>query len=185
MENSNSRLVKLVLNEKLSRRLMLFAGILSMLIVIYPIVTGDDYYQKLEYKVYDYLVSSLPDTEPSPLIAVVNIDNKSLQELGQWPWPRYRFAALLKEIASSNAAAVGIDVIFPPEEDRTSIKNLLKLYKDDFDLDLEINNLPERFDDNDGIWLRFCPVVHLSFQIILFLIPRDSTKSSRILSLYP
>lgn len=52
-------------------------------------------------------------------VTIVAIDEKSLQELGQWPWPRYRLAKLLDAIAEHNPAAVGLD-IYMPEADQTS-----------------------------------------------------------------
>jgi serine phosphatase RsbU (regulator of sigma subunit) len=50
---------------------------------------------------------------------VVDVDEASLREFGQWPWPRYRMAELVEATARLGALAIGIDV-FMPEEDRFS-----------------------------------------------------------------
>lgn len=57
--------------------------------------------------------------QQSQPVTIVAIDEKSLQELGQWPWPRYRLAQLLDAIAVHKPAAVGLD-IYMPEADQTS-----------------------------------------------------------------
>ena len=56
---------------------------------------------------------------PGP-ITIVDLDETSLERLGQWPWPRYRIARLLERIRQDGAAAVGLDMVFA-EPDRTSL----------------------------------------------------------------
>jgi len=50
---------------------------------------------------------------PEKEIVIVAIDNESLEKLGRWPWPRSTHAHLIDKIASSGAAIIGLDVIFP------------------------------------------------------------------------
>lgn len=50
------------------------------------------------------------EQEPQERIVVVKIDDKSLNDIGQWPWPRAVFADFLDHVQS--AAVVGIDVNF-------------------------------------------------------------------------
>src|SRR6266851_5372610 len=57
-------------------------------------------------------------------VRVVDIDERSIAELGQWPWPRTVLADLLQKLADK-AAAVAFDVMFP-EADRTSLEEVLK-----------------------------------------------------------
>ncbi|NJC87356.1 MAG: adenylate/guanylate cyclase domain-containing protein [Desulfuromonas sp.] len=52
-------------------------------------------------------------------VAIVDIDEKSLQTLGQWPWPRDVVARLVDRIHAAGARVVGFDVVFA-EDDRTS-----------------------------------------------------------------
>lgn len=60
-----------------------------------------------------------PRTPQSQPVTIVAIDEKSLAELGQWPWPRSQLAALLDAIAAYQPAAVGLDM-YMPEADQTS-----------------------------------------------------------------
>jgi adenylate cyclase len=75
----------------------------------YPIevlrLKGLDYYQRTQEKV------------KSENIVVVEIDEKSLDHLGQWPWPRQELAEGIKKAFESEAAVVVLPIIFA-EKDR-------------------------------------------------------------------
>ncbi len=46
-------------------------------------------------------------------VTVVAIDQKSLQAIGQWPWPRTELARLLDTINLAEPAAIGLDILMP------------------------------------------------------------------------
>jgi adenylate cyclase len=69
---------------------------------------GYDQYQRWQPRVY----------EPVP-VRIIDIDEASLERLGQWPWPRTRIAELVTRLSQAGVAAVGFDVVFA-EPDRTS-----------------------------------------------------------------
>ena len=52
-------------------------------------------------------------------VAIVDIDEASLQAIGQWPWPRTILADLVTRITQAGAVAIGFDAIFA-EPDRMS-----------------------------------------------------------------
>src|SRR3978361_1803649 len=55
---------------------------------------------------------SIPRTL-APRIVIVDVDEKSLAEIGRWPWGRDRMAALTDELfANQRAAVVGFDMLF-------------------------------------------------------------------------
>src|SRR5215813_970030 len=74
-----------------------------------------DNYQRLDPEPYD----------PKLPIRIVDIDEKSLSLLGQWPWPRTTVRDLLLALASKGAAVVAFDVLFA-EPDRTSLEAIVK-----------------------------------------------------------
>ncbi len=49
---------------------------------------------------------------PDPRIVIVEIDQRSQEELGRWPFPRSHFATLLDLLREDGAGAVGFDVVF-------------------------------------------------------------------------
>ncbi len=60
--------------------------------------------------VFDAL-ATLGVRAPEPQIVIVAIDNRSLTELGRWPWPRQRHEALLEHLAKARPRAVAYDVL--------------------------------------------------------------------------
>src|SRR3981081_4648573 len=50
-------------------------------------------------------------------VTIVDIDDKSLEKLGQWPWPRTRIADLVTELTRLGAGVIAFDVGFS-ERDR-------------------------------------------------------------------
>ncbi len=81
--------------------------------------------QQLRHAYFDSLQSfwPRPASVEKPPIAIIDIDDASLQQLGQWPWPRSRMAGLVQRCAEAGAVAMGFDFLFA-EPDRTSPPNL-------------------------------------------------------------
>src|ERR1700720_4608073 len=52
-----------------------------------------------------------------PPVAIVDIDEKSLAKLGQFPWPRTRIADMVTNLTRLGAAAIAFDIMFA-EPDR-------------------------------------------------------------------
>src|SRR4029079_18726291 len=59
---------------------------------------------------------------PDLPVRIIDIDEESLKEIGQWPWPRTILADLIDKLAANGAAAIGVDMVFP-EPDRMSPAN--------------------------------------------------------------
>jgi adenylate cyclase len=58
-------------------------------------------------------------------IRIVDIDERSISKLGQWPWPRQQLAKLVNELSGMGVAVIAFDIVFP-EEDRMSPARLLR-----------------------------------------------------------
>src|SRR4051812_3166731 len=61
----------------------------------------------------------MPRPRISAPVVMVAIDEHSLDERGQWPWPRTLVAQLMNAINAAQPAAVGVDLLFV-EPDRSS-----------------------------------------------------------------
>ena len=83
----------------------------------YPVKAGRDFY-------FDGLQKIKPRAYQDIGVRVVDIDEASLRELGQWPWPRDTLANLVMQLQSYGAAVVVFDILFA-EADRFSPSNLL------------------------------------------------------------
>ena len=72
--------------------------------------------RNLTFDLYQRIAPRTP--EPLP-VAIIDIDDASITEIGQWPWPRTRFAELIDKVTAHGATAIAFDVIFA-EPDRLS-----------------------------------------------------------------
>ena len=96
------------------------------------------------FDAYQKIAPRQIDTMPAVIVAV---DEQSLAELGQWPWPRSVLARLIDVIASHEPAAIGVDLLLP-EPDRLSPAALAdRLQINDPALRAKLAALP----DNDAL----------------------------------
>lgn len=81
------------------------------------------------------------DIRDSP-VRIVDIDETSLQRLGQWPWPRTRMAELVTRLQQAQAAAIVFDIVFA-EPDRTSPQTILNLWQVPANTRQQLSHLPD------------------------------------------
>ena len=83
---------------------------------------------RLDDIVYDMrLRATMPKTLDDRIV-IVDIDEKSLAEVGRWPWGRNKLAALTDELFErQKAAIVGFDVLFPEPDESSGVKRLREL----------------------------------------------------------
>ena len=74
---------------------------------------------ELRLKAFDFFQTLEPRIATQHPVVIVDIDEKSLHAIGQWPWPRTRIADLITKLTKMGALVIGFDVIFP-EPDRMS-----------------------------------------------------------------
>jgi class 3 adenylate cyclase/CHASE2 domain-containing sensor protein len=74
---------------------------------------------ELRVRAFDFFQVLRPRVQTIRPVVIVDIDEASLKEIGQWPWPRTTIADLVTSITQLGAVAIGFDIIFP-EPDRLS-----------------------------------------------------------------
>ncbi|HBI15863.1 MAG TPA: adenylate/guanylate cyclase domain-containing protein [Desulfobulbaceae bacterium] len=126
------------------------AGFAATLLVALLYVYQPAWLRNFDHRLYDTVLKQGHNTGTRNAVAIVDLDEKSLQRYGQWPWPRYRMALLLKKLQEAGALAVGMDILFA-EPDRSSPAILRQELKRDLDVDMDFAGLPEALRDNDQI----------------------------------
>ncbi|MEE9259114.1 MAG: adenylate/guanylate cyclase domain-containing protein [Nitrospinaceae bacterium] len=67
---------------------------------------------------------------PGPEVVIAAIDEKSIDELGRWPFPRNVMANLVDRLVWAGAKVIGFDVVFSSPDDSSGIRNLEKIRED-------------------------------------------------------
>ena len=88
--------------------------------------------EHLESKTYDLrlrLRNLIKEQPPAKDIIVVAIDDKSIGEIGRWPWGRDVMAALMNKISAAGPKVIGIDVMFTERESPEKDEKLAEAIK--------------------------------------------------------
>src|SRR5258708_22457939 len=68
--------------------------------------------QSLRLQIFDFYQRVHPRVDNGHHVAIVDIDERSLAEIGQWPWPRTVVSDLTAALFRTGAVVVAFDVIF-------------------------------------------------------------------------
>ena len=85
-------------------------------------------FSQFDTQITDFMFHLRGAKDSSGAVVIVDIDEKSLKEYGQWPWPRDLVSQLTEKIIATNPISLGLDVIFS-EKDRSSPNTFLQHYK--------------------------------------------------------
>ena len=113
------RVIALLRGPGRAGALALIAAALVLRIIDPGIIT------ELRVRSFDLVERVWPRAADSARVAVVDIDEKSLAQYGQWPWPRHLVAELVRRIAQGNPRVLGIDILFA-ERDRLSPTEIVR-----------------------------------------------------------
>ena len=124
------------------KRLLIRVLISSMLFLPFLLHNRGDIHmgwlERLEQLTYDVrLVFTMPNTIDDRIV-IVDLDEKSLLEEGQWPWPRNRVARLVDRLFDDYQIKVlGFDIVFAEPDNRSGLPVLERLAQD------ELRNVPQ------------------------------------------
>jgi HD-GYP domain-containing protein (c-di-GMP phosphodiesterase class II) len=99
------------------RTVVLMCGLIPTCLAAVSAIYRPPLFANLERRVYDILVRSVPTRPTDSRIVIVDVDERSLAAIGQWPWPRDRVAGLISRLRELGASTVALDVMFA-EPDR-------------------------------------------------------------------
>jgi len=64
------------------------------------------------------------ERSPGQEVLLVLVDEKSLKEIGRWPWPRDTQARLIDHIHEGEPAVVGLDIIYAEPEESSTVREI-------------------------------------------------------------
>lgn len=112
------------------------------------------------------LYNLLSPKEASKEIIVVELDSKSLNEIGQWPWPREIYADLIDQLSAKQAAQIAFDVDFSANSSVTSDTALADAVKAS-DSTIILATFKQRKSDNSSSFTENVPIAMLADNALL------------------
>ena len=100
----------------MKRLLSPWFALLTLAILIGIRVSDPSFVQSVRLRYFDTLITSKPVTQ-SKQVHVVNIDDKTIERLGQFPFPRTQYANIIEDLYARGAGLVVFNM-FMPDNDR-------------------------------------------------------------------
>ena len=154
---------------RIEQRLLIQSGFIgAVLTIVVVLVDAFGWIAPLERLLHDRRARDCQFFTPPPTDKLIHldIDDRTLDAVGRWPWPRRKLAAIIDEISRAGAKAVALDILFPepqneeedkrfadavarcgrvlipmsldePPPDTPIMRGLIEILADDFELDLE------------------------------------------------
>lgn len=101
----------------------------ALILAAFMLVRWSDpgWLELLRLKTFDFYQQAKPRPIPenSPVV-IIDLDEASLEELGQWPWPRTFIAEMIRQLSVKGVKVIGFDMFFP-EADRMSASSVAKV----------------------------------------------------------
>ena len=82
-------------------------------------------FETFDNKLRDMLFLNRGAIETTSNVVIVDIDEKSIKEIGQFPWKRSDVATMIYNMAEAGVGAMGFDIMFP-EPDKSSPHRVIK-----------------------------------------------------------
>ena len=79
---------------------------------------------RLDNDALDFQFRLRGERSPGQEIILVLIDEKSLKDIGRWPWARDKQALLIERIGAQQPAVIGVDVIYAEPEESVAVRDL-------------------------------------------------------------
>jgi adenylate cyclase len=116
---------------QIARRFKVARGLALLLLIALAAlrVTNPLPLQELRVRVFDLYQVLHPREATQRPVVIIDIDEKSLKSVGQWPWPRTRVADLITRLTDMGALVIAFDVVFA-EPDRMSPGIAADTYRD-------------------------------------------------------
>jgi CHASE2 domain-containing sensor protein/tRNA A-37 threonylcarbamoyl transferase component Bud32 len=106
----------------------LLIGILTAVIFVFFSFNTFDAFAPLERIIYSVEMRlDSPTNLVQNHIAIVNIDDKSIEQLGSWPWPRYLIAEMITILKENGAKLIALDMLYSAKEETQGLEEVRSL----------------------------------------------------------
>ena len=102
-----------------------YTGIVILILLVFFKIQGSNFVMKVENIAYDAYQSLFIKKDNYDGVVIVDIDEKSIGEIGQFPWRRDVFAKLIDRLNQYGSSVIAFDIFFS-EEDKQNPKKILE-----------------------------------------------------------
>ena len=127
----------------------LFLGLASVVLALVAHFITPTLFQGVGNLLFDEYQRRQPREFIDVGVRVIDIDDESLNRLGQWPWARTTIAEITQRLAEAGAVVISYDIVFS-EADRTSPSFVVDRLKSQ-GVPSEQTDFISRFDSHDDI----------------------------------
>jgi adenylate cyclase len=156
------------------------------MVLLYLWASQSTFLRNLEAKALDLRFHLRGEKSPGTGVVLVAIDDRSIAELGRWPWSRKHFAEIVHRLHAAGAKVIAFDLLFTEPEtavEREVLRSLRQAFQS-FDVPLQAPHL-ETFDrillqmeqasDSDAA---FASAIHEAGNVVLpFALTRHTSSS--------
>jgi len=104
-----------------------FIGIVLVFTLLGTYYVNPSFLIKLEYFTLDFRFLYAGERSPSGEVAIAAIDEKSIDGIGRWPWPRSKMAEVVDALTEYKVKVLGFDVVFSSKDESSGIVSLREL----------------------------------------------------------
>ncbi|MEE8622162.1 MAG: adenylate/guanylate cyclase domain-containing protein [Syntrophobacteria bacterium] len=126
-------------------------------LVVFFYMAENPFLDRIERRSLDVRFLTRGKEPAGPFAVLATIDEKSLDEIGKWPWPRAKIAELITRLSEEGARVIALDIVFSEPDENNNLKFIESIQQETRSLGLRAPKL-ERFleearaqADNDSI----------------------------------
>lgn len=116
---------------------------------------ANDFFNRIDYLIYDVRLIATRTYKASSTnfpISIIAIDEKSISDVGEWPWSYDIMAKLISKLREQGAAVIALNMIFSEPADNIISVIKQKLTAENLNSNLpELNKLSPNFDYNSKL----------------------------------
>lgn len=120
--------------QQLEQRLFFWSVIVGAIFTLLTVLAdATGLLTPMENWIYDHRARWCQEfnAAPSDKIVHLDIDDRAVEAVGQWPWPRARFGQMLEELHLAKPKVVGMDIVFSEPTRAVQLKNGTTYQPDD------------------------------------------------------
>lgn len=165
-----------------SKRNSVLAGLVltAMVIALQHFGEFSETLVRLNGLIYDIrLEATIEPRKSDTTILIVDLDERSMQAEGRWPWSRFKIAKMIEKLAADGAVVVALDIMFS-EPEPNHVESVVNMLKRD-GAEQDILGLVESYTQEADADLAFSEAIQSTDTVISMLFnPTDEIKAGRL-----